>query len=828
MLRQIYSGNNGCGTEWFNFNLSLAGSSITCTEQNTSRREADPLNDFRGDDKGLATSFPHVFMLGKGYGRAPGQLNRDNRHHLLKQFTLVPAQDRRLMGFLFDVLQRTRVMKGVNAYVDDNKHAMETIQNLLQHPEERVKLLQAIKTPECQSSKQILNKYLTVLKFAGKDIPYGVVEGTKLKHRAMGMVARYSASTCFLTISAENLSNPRSLRLSCRTINNNSFPAKFSNGSPLGATGEEFIRHIAEASTVISEGEIELPPFSLPERAKLASDNPIAFVTENKSILDDILSILIGATADIPEFYSKTEGTSVRRTRYFKNVKGILGFALAFIGVTEDHAKGHLHWHLTVNAGLTAYALQRFANLKELCEKISKVLSTIYATELVPAAAAATILRNTVLTNHAFDDMPRTVKKSMKPLEPLLQRPTPLDILQQRNANEEYSLHRAVMESIQIQCADKQFHRHQNTCHKGTWGCSGCRLNMPAATLESTSACLLSMNGDEDNEDEVDDADNNIATPMDSQTNPSEHAYIPTVTNTNKRQKLSPGEMIFPQPVQVSQYGENMDTFSTDQATEQQQEESALFSHSVLMGQSPQTDMDRKHYLQPVLELEDKDSVVIWETARPINSLPQFLQDPVSFPYDRPHFITNLKNFLNEATSLSSISQSFWKWIETQATDDQILCIRQELILHLPSANGYVAAFNPIISFCSGSHNNASLLGSLEQAKSAMFYLIPYQGKTKFDFHQSLTILDKALHHTKICPSTSSDTGTLRRTTKHILQRTLNRMHLQMEISDYQIAAALLELPSLILSDRFSYGNPGSLTAFRTFLSEKKFYTRRH
>jgi hypothetical protein len=30
-----------------------------------------------------------------------------------------------------------------------------------------------------------------------KDIPYGVVEGTKLKHRAMGMVARYSASTCF-------------------------------------------------------------------------------------------------------------------------------------------------------------------------------------------------------------------------------------------------------------------------------------------------------------------------------------------------------------------------------------------------------------------------------------------------------------------------------------------------------------------------------------------------------------------------------------------------------------------------------------------------------
>jgi hypothetical protein len=40
------------------------------------------------------------------------------------------------------------------------------------------------------------------------------------------------------------------------------------------------------------------------------------------------------------------------------------------------------------------------------------VLSTIYASELVPAAAAATILRNTVLTNRTSDDMPRTVKKA--------------------------------------------------------------------------------------------------------------------------------------------------------------------------------------------------------------------------------------------------------------------------------------------------------------------------------------------------------------------------------------------------------------------------------
>jgi hypothetical protein len=102
-----------------------------------------------------------------------------------------------------------------------------------------------------------------------------------------------------------------------------------------------------------------------------------------------------------------------------------------------------------------------------------------------------------------------------------------------------------------------------------------------------------------------------------------------------------------------------------------------------------------------------------------------------------------------------------------------------------------------------------------------MVYLISYEGKTKIDFHQSLTILDNTLNHTKICPSTASDTGTLRETTKHILERNLNCMHLQMEIAEYQIAAALLELSSLILSDRFCYGNPGSLTAFGIFVTEK-------
>jgi len=89
------------------------------------------------------------------------------------------------------------------------------------------------------------------------------------------------------------------------------------------------------------------------------------------------------------------------------------------------------------------------------------------------------------------------------------------------------------------------------------------------------------------------------------------------------------------------------------------------------------------------------------------------------------------------------------------------------------------------------------------QAKGAMFYLIPYQGKNKFPVAQLLVVLNNALEHVQKYESrtTKGDKGTLQRTAKHLLQRTMNRMDLMMELSDCQVTAALLELPSMIMTD---------------------------
>ena len=105
------------------------------------------------------------------------------------------------------------------------------------------------------------------------------------------------------------------------------------------------------------------------------------------------------------------------------------------------------------------------------------------------------------------------------------------------------------------------------------------------------------------------------------------------------------------------------------------------------------------------------------------------------------------------------------------------------LVDALHDANGYIATYNPVISYCTGAHNNAVLLGGDQQAKSATFYLCPYLIKNKFPLQHCLVILDHAIDHMEAHPSVASDTGMEERTAKHILERVLNKMNLKMELS---------------------------------------------
>ena len=249
-----------------------------------------------------------------------------------------------------------------------------------------------------------------------------------MKHRAIGLMQRYSQGTEFVTISPNNRGNARGVRLCYQTTNNKNFPSDFEPGCPFGEDGEDFLSHMVKDSTMISEGFIALPGYiSGSERAALGNANPIAFVYENKRLLFDILDILFGLTPANAGFFSKAAGSSRRRTHYYRKWKGIFGHALSGIGVTEDHARGSLHWHLILMQGICAYAKQRFANLPELCATMSEVLNQVHQSELSAETHAATILRRLIIKKRKEWEISQSVAQSVTPPDGLLDHPNMLE-----------------------------------------------------------------------------------------------------------------------------------------------------------------------------------------------------------------------------------------------------------------------------------------------------------------------------------------------------------------------------------------------------------------
>ena len=312
-----------------------------------------------------------------------------------------------------------------------------------------------------------MQKYLGLLRYVGRNVPYGAVEGRQLKHKSIGLVHRYGQMNCFFTLSPNNLANPRSIRLTCRTMNNTTFPADFESDCPFGENGVEFLEHlISDQSKILSEGTIHLPnALTTSQRAALAKDNPIAFVSENKRILFHILDILVGLKPETSGYYRKSSGASSRRSRYYSESKekGILGHSLALIGVTEDHKRGHLHWHFTINGGISAYAMERFANLPELCEKISTALDQVYTSELDPDTHVATALRRFVNDNRKTWKVEQAAVDAVQTRDPMFVRPDKLAFAQ----SQELACHpcKLLCKELQEYGGVKQIHKYCVTCY---------------------------------------------------------------------------------------------------------------------------------------------------------------------------------------------------------------------------------------------------------------------------------------------------------------------------------------------------------------------------
>jgi hypothetical protein len=354
---------------------------VNAVEEGTSFsfRQANPVPEFFTPSI-LPKCFPDTFMLGRSYGEKVPALGSRQLHHLLLQFTNKPAQDMRLLGYLGDVITKFEVFYGVKAHVRSNPKAQKELSAKLHDDQEIERLNTAIKFWKTKEAEKIMDWYSKHMEFSAHNVSQSMFECSKLKSQVISSTRQQGPGHCMFTIAFNDLDNPRSFRASFSSLDNKSFPAVFEENSPFGSNAEEFIKLLAKSSTEVSYMEHEGPRVDLDGRAVAGINNPVAYVQECKKLMSDVCRILFGLAPE--HFFEATSGTSTRKTWCYTCNKGILGYCFTIIGVMEEHAKGTLHFHLIIWAGISPYALQELAGIPELCVAIARVLDTQYRQSL--------------------------------------------------------------------------------------------------------------------------------------------------------------------------------------------------------------------------------------------------------------------------------------------------------------------------------------------------------------------------------------------------------------------------------------------------------------
>ncbi len=190
-----------------------------------SYRNSVPACDFDDNDHSLTCAFPHIFPLGRAYGRSTGTLNREQLNHLFTQFHQAPARDRKLLAYIFDNKRRTQTMFGVKVLSKGNSTAYRKMDEVVNAPGFQDKLKAVIQDPESKSARELLNTPHNCLTIAGKNQSYASHELRNVVPTIKELSKSFGLPSAFFTCSLNSKGNPRVFRLSKAVVTNRDMPA---------------------------------------------------------------------------------------------------------------------------------------------------------------------------------------------------------------------------------------------------------------------------------------------------------------------------------------------------------------------------------------------------------------------------------------------------------------------------------------------------------------------------------------------------------------------------------------------------------------------------
>jgi hypothetical protein len=393
-----------------------------------SMRDSYPINEFTSGDT-LPLAFPTTFMLGKAYRGKTARLGSRQLNHLLHQFTAIPGKDYRLLGYLRDVTSRFGVTSGVVAHMKNNVKAKKVMSELLHSETKQEELLRGIQEPKSKHLKTATRLYLPHLHFSGRNVEMGYFESFRLKSELMETAYRYGPPSGFITLSFNDIDNPRSFRATFRTIDNTKFPAMFEIGCQFGSSRQEFLANLSARSQLVSERQVQGRTLDRSSRARAAMANPVAYVDESKQLLADICAILFGLPLE--HLFARGGSASRRKTWCYTCNKGVLGYTQALVGVMEEHARATLHYHIVFFGGLTPFVLQEFAAVPDICAAIVRVIDSQYQSTLPPRT-----LLGKLIADHVRFKIPGGVPSTQNDIPYHLQTTNLMDIVQTAARNE--------------------------------------------------------------------------------------------------------------------------------------------------------------------------------------------------------------------------------------------------------------------------------------------------------------------------------------------------------------------------------------------------------
>ncbi|KZS08316.1 Uncharacterized protein APZ42_027731, partial [Daphnia magna] len=121
----------------------------------------------------------------------------------------------------------------------------------------------------------------------------------------------------------------------------------------------------------------------------------------------------------------------------------------------------------------------------------------------------------------------------------------------------------------------------------------------------------------------------------------------------------------------------------------------------------------------------------------------------------------------------------------------------------LVNRNGLIVEYNGTISAMLGCNTNVSILGSEEQAKSTLLYLLKYVTKPPTEITHSISLIHHARRTIENYPSVAEDSGTDKRTAMHLLNRVTNQISSTIEVSSSFASLAILGGPAEFTSCSF-------------------------